>query len=246
MAHEQVERECDMTQTIVLLPGMMCDHRLYAAFIDRFSDQYDIHCLDLVDQTTIPDMAQSVLDRVDGPFHLVGLSMGGIVALPLALQAPDRVATLMLLDTNARADRPEVAPLRDAQISSAKNGALADILSQQMVPNYFHDRSANLDNERICVDMGVDLGARAFENQSLALKHRVAVTERLGDIQCPTLIIMGEHDKLCSLHDHQTLAAGIAGSQLHIIPQCGHIPTMETPDQVNELAAAFYTQQLGT
>ena len=235
-----------MTQTIVLLPGMMCDQRLYAAFMDRFSDQFDIHCLDLVDQTTIPDMAQSVLDRIDGRFHLVGLSMGGIVALPVALQAPDRVASLMLLDTNARADRPEVAALRDAQIDAVKNGGLADILSQKMVPNYFHYRSANAENERICLDMGIDLGARAFENQSLALKHRVAVTDRLGEIQCPTLIIMGEQDKLCSLHDHQTLADGIAGSQLHIIPHCGHIPTMETPDQVNDLATTFYAQQSGT
>jgi pimeloyl-ACP methyl ester carboxylesterase len=90
-----------------------------------------------------------------------------------------------------------------------------------MVPNYFHDRSANAENERICLDMGIDLGARAFENQSLALKHRVAVTDRLGAIQCPTLIIMGEQDKLCSLHDHQTLTDGIAGSQLHIFPNVG-------------------------
>lgn len=235
-----------MTQTIVLLPGMMCDQRLYASFMNQFSDRFDIHCLDLIDQTTIPDMAQSVLDRIDGCFHLVGLSMGGIVALPTALQAPDRIASLMLLDTNARADRPEVAALRDAQIDAVKNGGLVDILSQKMVPNYFHDRSANAENERICLDMGVDLGVTAFENQSLALKHRVAVTDRLGEIQCPTLIVMGEQDKLCSLHDHQTMANGIARSQLHVIPQCGHIPTMETPDQVNELATTFYTKQLGT
>lgn len=235
-----------MTQTIVLLPGMMCDQRLYSAFIDWFSDQFDIHCLDLNDQTTIPEMAQSVLDRVDGRFHLVGLSMGGIVALPVTFLAPDRVSSLMLLDTNARADRAEVAPLRDAQIEDVKNGDLAKILSQQMVPNYFHDRSANADNERICLNMGVDLGAKAFENQSLALKHRVAVADRLGEIHCPTLIITGEQDKLCSLHDHQIMADGIVGSQLHIIPKCGHIPTMERPDQVNELATKFYAQQLGT
>lgn len=236
----------EMTQKIVLLPGMMCDHRLYAGLIERFSDRYDIQCLDLVGQRSVPDMAQSVLDRVQGRFHLVGLSMGGIVALPVALQAPDRVASLVLLDTNARADRAEVAPLRDAQIETVKHGGLADVLSQQMIPNYFHDRPAHADQESICLTMGLDLGAKAFENQSLALMHRGAVTDHLGDIRCPTLIAMGAHDKLCSLHDHQTMAQGITGSQFHIIPNCGHIPTMETPEAVNQLAETFYAQQDGT
>lgn len=229
-----------MKPKLILLPGMMCDHRIYSDVIKEFEPDFEILIADFTTQKTITEMAQSVLGMCSDAFHVLGLSMGGIVAQHVAVMAPERVLSLALLDTNARADRIENAPVRDAQIEQVRNGSLVQVMSEQMIPHYFYDLDGSDENCQICITMALSLGKDAFENQSIALKSRRAVAPELGGIECPTLILYGAQDKLCPAADHDLIQTHIPHAQTHVIDNCGHIPTMEKPKDVNTILSQFY------
>lgn len=91
-------------------------------------------------------------------FALAGLSMGGILAMEILAQAPDRIARLALLDTNPRAELPEVQARRAPQIDAVQAGRLREVMRDEMKPNYLVDgpgKQAVLD---LCMDMAMDLG----------------------------------------------------------------------------------------
>ena len=89
---------------LLLLPGMMCDQRLFAPQIAAFSDVVTIEVPALSDFATVRELATDVLDRAPASFMLAGLSMGGIVAMEIVRQASERVSKLALLDTNPLAE----------------------------------------------------------------------------------------------------------------------------------------------
>lgn len=105
-----------MLEPLVLRPGMMCDARLFAPQIAALSHQRPILVVPLTGANTMTALAGQVLNCAPSAFALAGLSMGGIVAMEIMRQAPERVTRLALMDTNPRADTPESAANRAAQI----------------------------------------------------------------------------------------------------------------------------------
>lgn len=96
-----------MSLPLVLLPGMMCDARLYGPQIEALSSDYALHVAPIGGHDTVQALANEILAHAPPRFALAGLSMGGIVAMEVLAQAPERVARLALLDTNPRAETPE-------------------------------------------------------------------------------------------------------------------------------------------
>lgn len=219
---------------LLLLPGMMCDARLWKAQVEEFSNEYQIILGDISQGVDIATIAMQVLDQAPSSFALAGLSMGGIVAMEMWRQAPDRIERLALLDTNFRADTDERRKIRDRQIVEVRQGSLGFILRDELKPNYLaacHRRKTCLLDE--VFDMGMSLGEVVFERQSLALRDRPDSTATLADIGCPSLVLCGEEDSLCPPALHREMAAMIPGATLAIISDCGHLSTMEQPLAVN-------------
>ncbi len=229
--------------TLVFLPGMMCDERLFAAQITALMDQFVTKTADFGSAGTIEDMARAALALCEGPIIPVGLSMGGIVAMEIAVQAPERIQKLAVIDTNARAEKPHVAARRDPQIAAARAGDLARVMRDELKPNYLADtpnRNAILD---LCMDMAMDLGAEVFERQSNALRSRPDYLDQLGQITVPTMVLYGQYDRLCPAKNHQDIAAAVPNSTLIEIPNAGHLPTLETPDTVTDHLKRFVMQE---
>jgi pimeloyl-ACP methyl ester carboxylesterase len=222
-----------MREPVVLLPGMMCDARLFAPQIDMLSSFCAVSVPDLTQHDCMSRLAASVLADAPRNFALVGLSMGGIVAMEIMRQAPERVTRLALLDTNPLAEADVMKAKRAPQIAKAKAGGLHAIMKHEMKPNYLADspdRNRILD---LCMDMAVDLGVDAFVNQSVALRDREDQQETLKHITVPTLVMCGAEDALCPVERHQLMYGLIAGSRLEIIAGAGHLPTLEQADNVN-------------
>ena len=108
---------------LLMIPGMMCDARLFTPQIDMFSHDRMIVVAPLVGDT-ITEIATRILDQAPLRFALAGLSMGGIVAMEMWAQAPDRISRIALLDTNPKAEHPKVAVGREPQIAAALAGDL--------------------------------------------------------------------------------------------------------------------------
>ncbi len=216
-----------MTLPLVLLPGMMCDARLFGPQIEVLSEQGSVTVGDISGHDSMEALAAGVLDTAPPLFALGGLSMGGIVAMEIIRQAPERVAKLALMDTNPKAEVDAVKALRAPQITKARAGQLEHVMRNEMKPRYLTDgpqRGAILD---LCMDMALDLGAEAFVHQSVALRERPDQQETLRGVTVPTLILCGRDDALCPLARHELMHNLVSGSVLEIIEHAGHLPTLE-------------------
>jgi len=223
---------------LVLLPGMMCDARLYGPQIAALSGRVPLHLAPITERASVAELASDILEGAPPRFALAGLSMGGIVAMEVFRQAPDRIDRLALLDTNPRAELDEVKAGREPQIDKVRAGWLKDVMRDELKPNYLADVPRRQDVLDLCMAMALDLGSEVFERQSRALQSRPDQQETLRSVACPTLILMGADDRLCPRDRHELMHELIAGSTLEFIDGAGHLPTLEQPDAVT---AAFTT-----
>lgn len=225
-----------MTLPLILLPGMMCDARLYAPQLAAFPDAT---VLPITASDTVEQLAAGVLADAPDRFALGGLSMGGIVAMEVLRQAPHRVARLALMDTNPLAEHDSIKPRRASQIAKARAGHLRDVMRNEMKPHYLAegpDRQEVLD---LCMAMAMDLGEDVFVRQSIALRDRPDQTGTLRAFRGPALVLCGRDDALCPVKRHELMADLIVGADLRIIGRAGHIPTLERPEDTNAALARW-------
>ncbi len=214
---------------LVLLPGMMCDARLFAPQVGALSGDRPILVAPIGAHDTVAALAADLLSYGPPQFALAGLSMGGIVAMEVLRQAPERVAGLALLDTNPMAERDAVKARRAPQIDAVRRGELARVMAEEMKPNYLTDgpdRAAILD---LCMAMATDLGKDVFINQSIALRDRSDQCDILRGFGGAALVLCGRDDALCPVSRHELMHELMPQSRLKIVENAGHLPTLEQP-----------------
>jgi pimeloyl-ACP methyl ester carboxylesterase len=218
---------------LVFIPGMMCDARLFLPQITAFQHT-PIFIASITQHDNVEDLAHEILLYAPAHFSLCGLSMGGIIAMEMIRQAPERIKRLCLMDTNPLAETDEMKALRQPQIDKVKNGNLEQVMQQQFIPKYFEDKKPPQKLAKLCIDMALNLGDEAFIHQSRALKNRPDQTKTLQNFKKPTLILHGEHDTLCPAERHQLMHQLMPHSRYAIIKNAGHLSTLENPQQVNQ------------
>lgn len=218
---------------LVLVPGLLCDERLWRHQAEGLADlAKSIHVPNLTGQNSVQEMARDVLGTVPGRFALAGLSMGGYVALEVVRQAPDRVEALALLDTSARADTPGQTEARLPLIELARTNRFDEVW-RMLLPKIVHpDRVEDPEILFAVEGMARAVGAGGFERQERAIIARQDSRGGLPDTSCPTLVLCGRDDALTPPHLHEELAAGIPGARLRQIDHCGHLSTLERPEEV--------------
>lgn len=227
-----------------MLPGMMCDERLFTPQISVLEKDYHILVPQLDGPNSIEAMARRVMDEVAAPrFNLLGLSMGGIVAMSMVGLCPERVSRLALLDTNHKADAAERYALRNRQIDDVKAGKLRQVITTEMKPIYL--AKANRKNQALLdllISMAIDLGDDVFIAQSIALRDRSDHTEVLRSYHGPTLLLCGQEDELCPPDVHVEMANELSQSVVCPIKNAGHITTLEQPDVVTKALLIWLNQ----
>ncbi len=226
---------------LVLIPGMMCDARMWGGIPAALSSHQVGHILP-TGSGSMADLATQALAQAPERFALAGLSMGGILAMEMLAQAPHRITRLALLDTNPLAEAPEVRARRQPQIAKALTGRLAQVMRDEMKPNYLAegpDKGAILD---LCLDMALDLGPDVFARQSRALAGRADRQAALAAFTGPALVLMGAEDRLCPRDRHDLMHRLMPQSRLVIIPGAGHLPPLEQPSATARALAAWLSE----
>jgi len=217
-----------MQPTPVLLPGNMCDARLWSAQVRALlAGAIDA---DLTQDDSIAAMAERALAVTNGPLLPIGFSMGAIIAVEMAVQAPDRIVGLILSGYNATADLPERAAHRPVQQSEVRAGGLERVLVEELKPNYLAAQNRK-DNAllRLLRDMGMGLGADVFVRQSEALRLREDRRDAIAALDVPVLYLCGEEDTLCPPAWHQIWANMTPKAQFSAISGAGHMLQLEAP-----------------
>jgi pimeloyl-ACP methyl ester carboxylesterase len=225
---------------ILLVPGLNCSPRLYAAQIPALWRLGLVIVADHRRDDTIAGIARRILATAPSHFRLAGLSMGGYIALEIMRQAASRVVKLALLDTSARPETPEQTERRGKLIGLAEAGRFSEVnnfLWPILVdPSRQKDASLRAEIDK----MAEETGAEAFVRQNRAVIGRADSRPTLGSIACPTLMIVGEHDMLTPPAHAEEIAKGIAGAKLVTLAGSGHMSPMEKSEEVTKLLVDFF------
>jgi len=205
---------------------------MYAGQIPRLWRAGPVMIADHTRDDSMSGIARRILSVAPARFALVGLSMGGYIAFEMLRQAPERIAKAALLDTSARADTPEQSAMRRAQMTLASQGRLAEVVEQQFPRLVHRARRADAELRQVFTLMAEEVGAAGFVRQQAAILGRADSRATLGSISCPTLVLVGDGDELTPPERAAEIAAGIRGARLTTVPQCGHMSTLEQPDEV--------------
>jgi pimeloyl-ACP methyl ester carboxylesterase len=218
---------------LVLVPGLLCSARLYAAQVAALWPFGQVAVADHRRDADMAAIAARVLADAPPRFALAGLSMGGYIAFAMMRLAPERIAKLALLDTSARPDLPEQKVGRKKFIAMAEAGKLNDIV-EALTPRFLHKSRHNDEGlKQIVRTMAAETGAEAFVRQTKAIMSRQDARPLLSQIRCPTLVLVGDGDELTPPELAKEIAGGISGAKLTVVPECGHLSTLEKPEAVN-------------
>lgn len=237
-------RGTDVTEPLVLLPGMMCDARLYSHQFNALSHDRAVMVAPITQGERIEEIASNILDQLPHRFALAGLSLGGIVAMEVLRRVPDRVSRLCLMDTTPLAETPQVAATREPLIVRARAGRLDEVMQAALPADYLAplpDRMATLN---LMYDMARDLGPEVFVRQSRALQRRRDQQGTLRKCKAPTLILCGALDPLTPVKRHSFMAELIPNATLKIVDEAGHVPVLEQPEEVTRILRAWLAQPL--
>ena len=218
-----------------MVPGMMCDERIFSPQIEELSQNLAVTIADISNFSSVSELASDVLKKTPKSFSLLGHSMGGIVAMEIYSQEPKRIEKLILMDTNPKAELDEVKLKREPQIREVNKGKLLEVMRDEMKPNYLAESENKRSVLNVCMDMALTLGPDVFINQSRALQSRLDQQNTIQSIKIPVLIMCGSEDKLCPVERHEMMHNMISDSDLKIINNAGHMPTLEQPRETTEV-----------
>lgn len=231
-------------QPLVLLHAFPFDRQMWEPQVSLSNVR--LVCPDLpgfgespVAPSTVDSMADAVAALLDrsriDTCVLGGCSMGGYVALAFTRRHPDRLKGLVLIDTKAEPDDEIGKANRQKMIDSKATLSAASVIDG-MIPK------ALCDSTRTMRPGVVETVRRLGEAQIVAgivaaqtmMRDRPDSRPGLGGIRVPTLVIVGEHDVITPVANAKTMADAVPKSQLVILPDAGHLPNLEVPEQFNE------------
>ncbi len=226
---------------LLLIPGVLCSPRLYAAQLAALKDMAEIvvpdwrraptSMWDSWDATARWVLSQAPADK----FALAGLSLGGMISVEIMQIAPERVTKLALLDTGMRSQNEAERAVRYGRIRLANEGHFELVLGLQLsrfIPAY------RLPDKTLCdevLTMCTEIGEAIYKKQEALAAIRADRRPDLPKIKCPTVIVCGRDDAATPLFMAEEMHAAIKGSELVIVEKCGHLVTMEKPDETNAI-----------
>ncbi len=224
--------------TLLLLPGLLCDARLWRDQAAALADRARIVVADLTLDDRMEAMAERALAQLEGPFAVAGLSMGGYVAFEILRRAPGRVTRAAFLDTSARPDTEEQTRRRRGLISLSRSGQFRGV-TPRLLPQLIHPSRLDGPLAQEVMEMADRVGKEAFLRQQAAIMHRADSRPDLPGIGVPVLVGVGAEDALTPPELAAEIAAGIPGARLVHFPGAGHLPTMETPEAATAAMAEW-------
>ena len=224
----------DDATPILLVPGLAGSPRIYAPLVPALWRYGPVSVPNHIRDDHMGAIARRILAEAPPRFALAGHSMGGYIAFEIMRQAPERVAKLALINTQARPDTLEATARRRSQIARAQAGeyhaVLDDLFAGFVHPSRLEDASLR----KLVHEMGDDIGADAFVRQQSAIISRPDSRPTLAAIRCPTLVLTGDEDNTIPNSLSKEMAGGIHGAELRILAQCGHLPQVEQPQATAE------------
>jgi pimeloyl-ACP methyl ester carboxylesterase len=245
-------------QPLILIMGIGYDATLWGLYqIPELSKEFKVIVFDnrdsgrssqAADSYAITDMADDVAGLMDGleieKAHILGISMGGMIALEFALRYPNRLDKLILTGTSAASGRAMFDPISIWNFVKQHDSEGITFASQQFLwlfsSDFLRNHQAVEDTITMLASNPNPITAEAFARQAAAYVQHDAL-ERIGGIQASTLVVTGEKDRLTPPWIGRELADAIPGATFQLIegPGSSHVLPLERPEDFNRTTISF-------
>jgi 3-oxoadipate enol-lactonase len=233
---------------IVLIHGFPFNHEMWQPQIESFAKKFRVIAYDIRGhgKTVAPDSQYVIEFLVDDLISLLdylkiekailcGLSLGGYIALRTVERNPERVLALILADTQSKPDSNEAKLKRAATMKSIKTQGI-HAYAENLVKTLFTSDTLTKKTDLVAwvKEMIKASSPSAICAALLALTGRTDTTPTLPNINVPTLILVGEHDASTTPIASQEMHNKIVNSEIHVIPNAGHLSNLENPGEFNK------------
>ncbi|WP_114964788.1 alpha/beta fold hydrolase [Alkalilacustris brevis] len=219
-----------MNEPLLLLPGAMCDARLYLPAIVRFSQSRPVQVASLTQGETVTEMAEHALAAAPARFALVGLGLGGAVALEMLQRAPERIHRIALVSTDPLAETPPAAAARELRILAARAGRLDEAAAEDLPATALAPGPGRMQVAHLVRQMATALGAAVFTRQARAMQRRPDQQKTLRRMPHPALVLSGAHDGLVPERRQGFAAELMRNAEWERIEGAGHLVPLEQPE----------------
>ena len=248
-------------ETVVLSHSYLVDRRQYQPQIEALRERYRVLAYDHrghgrsdkprdgYSMEAIYRDGEAFIEATRaGPCHWVGLSTGGFVGMRLGYRRPDLLRSLVLMDTSADAEVLVKRAKYEGMFAVLKAAGFAPLMPATLPimfgPTFLGD-PARREEVALWRERFMDNDIDALIGFGRAIFSRESIVDRMKEVAVPTLVMVGEHDVATPLSRAQQLVDHIPGALLQVVPEAGHLSTIENPALINEVLWSFLeTRQL--
>ena len=220
--------------TILLIPGLLCDQTVWQPLQAALSSES--HVPDVSTKDDIRQIAEDCLNAHSGDLHIAGHSLGGRIASEIAHQAPDRVKRLALLDTGMHPLAEGERDMREMVVQMANDKGM-EVLADVWLPGMVYRDTPELMHE--LREMIMSKTPEQHERQINSLINRPDASQYFAEIDCPVLLMTGEHDKWSPVYQQEAMLKLLKNARLSVVPDVGHFSLLEDADAVSDQLVKF-------
>lgn len=222
---------------IIFIPGLLCNSLVWGP-LNYLRHSHLCHDADVISFCSIGEMADKIIDEVHdwNNVAVIGISMGGYVAIDVALKMQNKLRKLILLNTTSNPVNQETLKDREKAIELAKQGKMNEVLEMSKGICYFKPKEEWLMLER---KMAEEIGAQSYIKQQRAIINRMNYSPLIKNISTDTLIISAKEDKVLSYQDSIFMFDQMDNANLILLKKCGHLSTIEKGDLVSNHVSNF-------
>lgn len=219
---------------IVLVPGLNCSARIFAEQLPALWQHGPVMIADHRHGDSVASIARSILASAPPKFALLGYSMGGYIVFEMLRQARERVTRLAFISTGARPDSEQHIKFRTERIAQIRAGNFGE-MNESQFPLLVHPSRHNDERiRRTYLTMTEESGPDTLIRHLTACINRPDSRPELAAIHCPTLVLVGDSDKVTPPMFAEEIKTGVPHSRFVLVPECGHLSPLEKSDVVTE------------
>ena len=244
-------QEGEGEEVIVFSHGLLWSHKMFQSQIDFLKKDYTVFAYDHrgqgqsedtkgpIDMDLLTLDVVELIDKMVGkPVHFVGLSMGGFVGMRVAARFPEKVKSLILLETSASPEPVENLPKYKLLTGIVKFFGIiptvAGTVMKIMFAQSWLENPKNADSYKKWIKE-LQSNKKSITKSVEAVIHRKGVEEEIRHIKCPTMVVVGDEDVATKPEKAKFIQMAIPDAVLHMVPGAGHSSCIEKPDEVNRL-----------